>query len=139
MIETAFDVAVAGLAQPELEVNTHETTAPFVKELDVKLAPVPALTPFTLQLYNGEVPPFVGVGVNVTLDPEQIVVVLVAIESAGTTFVVTLIVIGAEVAVGVVKQFALEVTTQVIASLLLIEDGVNVGEFVPAFTPFTFH
>ncbi len=33
---------------------------------------VPTLAPFNFQLYDGVVPPFVGVAVKVTLVPEQI-------------------------------------------------------------------
>jgi len=83
-------------------------------------------------------PPFVGVAVNVTLFPEQIDVVDALIETEGVTElavrVTTLL-----VAVAAVVQVALEVmvtlTWSPFARLLV----VNVGELVPAFTPFICH
>jgi len=80
----------------------------------------------------------VGVAVNVTLFPEQIDVVDALIETEGVTELVvrvtTLL-----VAVAAVVQVALEVmvtlTWSPFARLLV----VNVGELVPAFTPFTCH
>jgi len=42
---------------------------------------VPTSIPFFFHWYEGVVPPFVGVAVNVTEVPEQIVVALAAIET----------------------------------------------------------
>ena len=47
VIVTEFEVAVVGETQAAFDVITHETTAPFVKEVVVKVAPVAVLTPFT--------------------------------------------------------------------------------------------
>jgi hypothetical protein len=48
VIVIPFEVAVAGLAQAAFEVNTHVTTCPFVKVVDVNVELlVPAFTPST--------------------------------------------------------------------------------------------
>ena len=59
----------------------------------------------------------VGVAVNITLVPEQIVVAEAAILTDGVTGEVTVIVIALEVAVGCVTQVNEEVITTVITSL----------------------
>ena len=69
-------------------------------------------------------PPFVGVGVNVTDVPEQIELLLAAILTLGVTLVVTVIVTEFEVPVLVVKHVALLVITAVTASLFENEDEV---------------
>jgi len=83
-------------------------------------------------------PPFVGVAVNVTLFPEQIDVVDALIETEGVTELAVRVTI-LLVAVAAVVQVALEVmvtlTWSPFARLLV----VNVGELVPAFTPFICH
>ena len=84
------------------------------------------------------VPPFVGVAVNVTLLPAQIDVELAAIATEGVTELVV-IPIALEVAVAVVVQFAFDVMITVTWSLFASELVVNVGELVPAFTPFICH
>ena len=61
-------------------------------------------------------PPFVGVAVNVIATPLHVVVLPVAILTEGVTAVFTVIVIGAEVAVGNAAQFAFVVKTSVIWS-----------------------
>ena len=62
-------------------------------------------------------PPLVGVAVNVTLVPEQIVVAVAAILTDGVTVELTVIVIAFDVAVDCVKQVNEEVMTTVITSL----------------------
>ena len=85
------------------------------------------------------VPGLVGVAVNVTLVPAQIVVadaaMLTLAGKLGFTFIVTaLLVAGLPVA-----QVALEVITTVTISLSAKAVEVKVGLLVPAFDPFTFH
>jgi hypothetical protein len=65
--------------------------------------------------------------------------VVSAIETAGVTFAVRLIVTELEVAVADVTQVALEVMTQVTACPFVMDDLINVVLFVPALVPFTFH
>ena len=85
-------------------------------------------------------PPLVGVAVNVTLVPLQIVVWLAAIATDGTTPVVVVIVTVLLVAVGVVKHPALLVITTVTTSLLFSVLVVNVTQVAPATAaPFTDH
>ena len=68
------EVAEVGEAQAAVDVIMQVTTSPFVNALLVYVALlVPALTPSTCHWYEG-VPPLVGVAVNVTPVPEQIVV-----------------------------------------------------------------
>ena len=81
----------------------------------------------------------VGVAVNVTLVPEQIVVaeapILTLAGKLGFTVIVTaLLVAGLPVA-----QVAFEVITTVTTSLLVRVLVVNVALLLPAFAPFTFH
>ena len=82
----------------------------------------------------------VGVAVNVTLVPVQIVVWLAATATDGVTPVVSVIVTGVLVAVGVVKHPALLVITTVTTSLLFNVVLVNVAPDAPATAvPFTDH
>ena len=70
-----ISVAVAGDAQLELEVISTFTTSLFAKLSRVKVAPVSAWTVVLIvHLYIGVVPPLVGVAVNVTEVPAQMVV-----------------------------------------------------------------
>jgi hypothetical protein len=85
------------------------------------------------------VPPFVGVAVNVTAVPEQIVVVWAAMLSAGLTVLPTTIVIVLEVAVVGLAHDAVEVSTHVTVAPLVKPAVVNALLSVPAFTLFTFH
>ena len=86
------------------------------------------------------VPPFVGVAVKVTLVPEQIVVPgLAEIDTEGVTAAFTTIVIVLEVAVGVERQPALDVITQLTWSLFANALLEYVEAFVPTFVPFNFH
>ena len=74
---------------------------------------VPTLVPFTFHWYDGVDPPLVGVAVNVTAAPAQIVVVGVEMLTDGADDAVTVIVIALEVAVAGDAQAAVEVMTQV--------------------------
>jgi hypothetical protein len=80
----------------------------------------------------------VGVAVNVTLLPEQIDVDDALIEMEGVTELVVMVTT-LLVAVAVVVQLAFEVMPTLTWSPLASVLEVNVGEFVPAFTPFTCH
>ena len=80
----------------------------------------------------------VGVAVKVILLPEQTEVDDALIDTEGVTEL-AVIEITLLVAVDEVVQLALEVMITVTWSLFARELEVNVGEFVPAFTPFTCH
>jgi hypothetical protein len=80
----------------------------------------------------------VGVAVNVTLLPEQIDVEDAFIKTEGVTELVV-IVTTLLVAVAVVVQLALDVMITLTWSLLVSVVDTNVGELVPAFTPFICH
>lgn len=75
--------------------------------------PVPAGTAFTYHWYDG-VPPLVGVGVNVTFVPVQIVVAVAVTDTEGVKIGLTFIVIAVEVAVVGEAQVSLEVISTVI-------------------------
>lgn len=47
VIVILLEVAVVGDAQPALDVITAETTSPLFSVVDVNVAPLPALVPFT--------------------------------------------------------------------------------------------
>jgi hypothetical protein len=81
----------------------------------------------------------VGVAVNVTGVPAQIVELdaTITTETTGELFMVIVMVF--EVTVNGAAQGELEVSITVTISLLFNVEDVNVGEFVPAFTPFTCH
>ena len=85
-------------------------------------------------------PPFVGVAVNVTLVPVQIVLPGLALTlTDGTTVAVTLIVIPVDVAVVGLAQPSDEVITTVITSPLANALFEYVLLFVPTLFPFRFH
>ncbi len=82
----------------------------------------------------------VGVAVNVTLVPAQIVVADADTDTLAGRFGLTVIVTPLEVAGEPVKHgLALDVSSTVTTSLLFSVVVVNVLLFVPAFVPFTFH
>ena len=85
------------------------------------------------------VPPLVGVAVNVTFVPGQMVVELAAMLTLAGKFGFTVMVTVLEVAGLPVAQVTLDVNVQVIVFPFVNVADVNVGELVPAFTPFTFH
>ena len=74
---------------------------------------VPTLLPFSFHWNEGVEPPLVGVAVNVTLVPEQIVVAVAEILMLTGRFGFTVMVIVFDVAGLPVAQVALEVITQV--------------------------
>lgn len=77
--------------------------------------------------------------VNVTLVPEQMVVALAVMETVGTKIGFTTRVMLLLVAVVLLKQLALLVSSQLTISPLFNTAELNVGLLVPAFAPFTFH
>jgi hypothetical protein len=85
------------------------------------------------------VPPLVGVAVRVIDVPAQTLFAEGVMLTDGTTEVETLIVIAFEVTVLIVLQVRLDVTSQVITSLLAKVVDVNVLNPVPTFEPFFFH
>ena len=81
----------------------------------------------------------VGVAVNVTFVPAQMVVAVDEVETDGTRVELTVMVIPVLVAVVGEAQLALEVITQVTTSLLAKVVLLNVVELVPTFVAPTFH
>lgn len=81
----------------------------------------------------------VGVAVNVTLVPAQILVALALTATEGVSEVFTTIVTGEEVAVIGDAQVAVEVITQVTTSPLASDVLEYVELFVPTFVPLSFH
>lgn len=76
---------------------------------------------------------------KVTDWPAQIAVLVAAILTDGATVPVTVIVTGADVALGVDRQVALLVRLQVTCALLVSVVVVKVVLLIPALTPFTCH
>ena len=76
---------------------------------------------------------------KVTDWPAQIAVLVAATLTDGATAPVTVIVTGADVAVGTDRQVALLVRMQVTCALLVSVVVVKVGLLVPALMPFTCH
>jgi hypothetical protein len=81
----------------------------------------------------------VGVAVNVTDVPEQIVVCVAEILTPGVTLLLTVIAISLETAFAGVAHVVLLVITTVTLSLLERLLLVNIELFVPVLTPFTLH
>lgn len=82
----------------------------------------------------------VELAVKVTAVPEQIVLADAVTETVGVTLGVTCMVIALDVAVALLIQAALDVTTQRITSPLFKVLGLNVLLFAPNWlTPFTLH
>jgi outer membrane protein W len=79
----------------ELDVISHVIISPFTSDVEEYVEVVsPAIVElFFFHTYEGESPPFVGVAVNVTEVPEQIVVALAVIDTfalrSGLTVAVT--------------------------------------------------
>ena len=85
-------------------------------------------------------PPLVGVAVNVTVVPEQIVLpVLLLMETDGVMEELTVIVIVLLLAVVGDAQVALLVKVQVTVFPLASVLSLNVALLLPALLPFTFH
>jgi hypothetical protein len=134
------------LAIPSLETHVAEETmrANTMSEafnvLVVKVALfVPCAMPLMYHSYVGVTPPFVGVAVNVTLVPAQMVVALAAIVKIGVTFGVTVMAMLFEFAVAVVTHVPEEVkiaeTTSPVTKVLLEKFGL----LLPTLDPFTCH
>ena len=83
----------------------------------------------------------VGVAVNVADTPAHcgFVPAVCAIETAGVTFALTVIVMPFDVAVAGLTQVAFEVRTHVTICPFARVVVVKVVLFVPEFVPFTFH
>ena len=99
---------------------------------------MPALIPLTFHWYAGVVPPLVGVAVKVTELPEHTGFTEAPIVTLTGRFGFTVMVTMLEVAGLAVAQVALDVSTQLTASLF---KGTYVNEalFVPVLIPLTFH
>lgn len=67
-------VALVGLAQVALLVNSHTNTSPFESDELEKVALLPDETPLTFQTNCGAEPPLVAFAVKDAVEPEQIVV-----------------------------------------------------------------
>ena len=133
-------VADAGEAHGAFEVITTVMLSPLFRvELANTGLSVPTFVPFIFHWYVGVAPPFVGLAVNVTGVPGQIVVADAATVTDGIGAGVTVIGIAVLVAVSGDAQVALDVITTVTLSLLLKVVDEKTGLFVPTFTPFTFH
>lgn len=81
----------------------------------------------------------VGVAVKFTVVPAQILELSATMLTAGTAEETTLIVNEFEVTVAGLGQAALDVSSQVITSLLANVEVVYVVNPVPTFDPFLFH
>ena len=110
-----------------------ETISPLLRVAVVKLTPVwPATAvPFTCHWYVGVLPPLVGLAVNVTLWPAQLVGVFEVIETIGAT-VLVVIVMGVLVVVAGLAHGSLLVSCTVTWSLLASVVVVNVAAVSPA-------
>ena len=84
-------------------------------------------------------PPLIGVAVYVTELPGQIVVALAPILTKGVISAFTVIVIWLLVTEADDGHVTLDVMITVTLSVFTSDELVNVGLFVPAFTPFFFH
>src|SRR6478736_4334998 len=132
-------VAVGVDAQARSLVRITVTTSPSLSVFVVKVgASVPAFTPLICHWYDGLLPPLVGVAVNVTDVPLQIVVVDAAMLTLGSTLV-DVIVTGLLVAVGVDAQARSLVRITVTTSPSFNVVVVNLSESVPLLTPLTCH
>jgi len=116
-IVTVLDVAGLPVAHVAFEVSTHVTLFPLARaELVYVGESDPTLAPFTFHWYDGVVPSFTAVAVNVTDVPSQIVVALAAMLTLTGRFGFTVIVIPSEVTILGVAHPRLEVIVTVIIS-----------------------
>jgi hypothetical protein len=98
LFEVAGEPVKQGVA---FEVITHVTASVLANVVEVNVAEfVPTFVPFTFHWYEGAVPPFVGVAVNVTDVPAQIVVEPAAIETLAGKFELTVTVTAFELTDG---------------------------------------
>jgi hypothetical protein len=87
-----FDVSFGGIAHPRLDVSTTVNESWSVTDDATKmLESVPTSTPFCFHWYEGALPPFTGVAVNLTDPPGQMDVVFARIETSGASDVPTFI------------------------------------------------
>ncbi len=135
-----FEPILAGVAQAAFDVNTQLTTSPFTNDVDEKVGVLlPLFVPFTFHWYDGDVPPFTGVAVKLTVAPAQIVVADAVIDTLGVTAAFTVIVMVFDVSFVFDAQATLLVNTQENTSLLLIVDVDKVALFVPTTVAFLNH
>jgi len=134
VIATLFEVAGEPVKQGvAFDVITHVTASVLANVVEVNVAEfVPEFVPLIFHWYEGAVPPFVGVAVNVTVVPAQMVVAVAAMETLAvktgfTTMVTPFDVAGEPVRHGV----AFDVITQVITSPF----ANKVEEYVEAVAP----
>jgi hypothetical protein len=118
---TTIDIEFEDEGDPDkhglaLGVIVHVITSPITNELEeyIKAVSPDMMTPFLIHWYEGEMPPFVGVTVNVTEVPEQIVVALAAIDTLALRTGLT-----------VTVAFALKFCEQVVV-VFVTETNVNV-------------
>ena len=135
-----FEPILAGVAQAAFDVNTQLTTSPFTSDVDENVGVLlPLFDPFTFHWYEGDVPPFTGVAVKLTVAPAQIVVADAVIDTLGVTAAFTVIVIVFDVSFVFDAQATLLVNTQENTSLLLVVDVDKVALFVPTTVVFLNH
>ena len=118
-------LAFGVVAQEELDVSVHATTAPLVSVVVEKVAEfVPAAIPFTDHAYDGALPPLVAVAVNVTDAPAQLGLVpeVSAMLSAGAEGAFTVTVMAFDVAGLPITPLWFEVITQETTSPLANEE-----------------
>ena len=132
-------VAVVAVLQNSVEVITTVTISVLAKVVDVNVAElVPTFVPFNIHWYDG-VPPLVGVAVNVTLVPAQMVVADAATltlgVSKGSTIIVTVFDVAGEPVAHVAVEVISTVTVFPLAKVLLL----YVALLVPTLLPFSFH
>lgn len=134
-------VAVAGLGQAAVLIMLQVTLLLLASVVDVYVGLfVPTFDPLTCHWYVGVTPPLVGVAVNVTEVPAQMV--LAAFETMftdGVAFRFTVIVIALLVTFVAVAQLNELVMVQVITSPLIKPLGLYVALFVPTSKPFLNH
>ena len=135
-----LDVAVGADAHDMLEVSTTFTTSLFDKVEVEKISELaPAGWLFIYHWYDGVLPPLVGVAVNVTLVPLQIVLLpLDATLTEGVRLPLTVTVIGLLLAVVGLAHDELLVNTQVITSPFANALSLYVAP-VPTLLLFFFH
>ena len=117
----ALEVAVVVDRHDALDVSTQVIASLLARLLVLYVDDVapPIAVPFLYHWYVGPAPPLVGVAVKVTLWPAQMEFPLPdTILTAGVIVAPVVMVIELDVAIDVVTQLALEVSTQVIASPL---------------------
>jgi hypothetical protein len=142
VVVIVFDVAGLPDAHVSLEVRMTFTWSPFASEVVVYVALlVPTSTLFFFHWYEGDDPPLVGVAVNVTEVPAQIV--LSASDELILTltgkFAFTVVVIVFDVAGFPVVHASLEVRITFTWSPLASPVVVYVALFVPTSILFFFH